>query len=187
MKQLTMVSIFFLPLAFTTSVFSINVEAFNPTIIPWIACLIGFATYLVVFNLNNIINLIRYFYHTRRVKVMDRLSDDSKIQWNKSSYQHKTFNRRITSPMPKSSKWFLARDILHSGFTVVWTKAKSFSIQRKQSSRARTDVEAPVEGVRPINKIVGKATAEQVERVSIELVENQDADQVQTRIGTTTT
>jgi predicted transcriptional regulator len=89
--------------------------------------------------------------------------------------------------MPKSSNWFLARDIFHRGFTLVWTKAKNLGIKRKKSSRARTDVEAPVEGVSPPNKIIGEATAEEVERVSIELIENQDAEQVQTRIGTTPT
>lgn len=100
-------SIFFLPLAFTTSIFSINNELFNPLTLPWIAAIVGIVTYLIVFNLNTIVRVLRVAYSKPREETIKKMKKSKVEEWQARGKEFDKFNFRSKTEGAKPSEWFV--------------------------------------------------------------------------------
>lgn len=122
-KLLTYVSIFYLPLAFCAALWAIPNITDSVTRDPFIltTVIVGFVTYMIVFNLGNIVNQSKGIYEPYRSKVIKQASgkssDDSK--WKKRTEMFEsTFSPKKGDGEPSEwwipiysviiiSKWFL--------------------------------------------------------------------------------
>ncbi|THV49838.1 hypothetical protein BGAL_0177g00190 [Botrytis galanthina] len=112
-KLLTFMSIFFLPLSFCMSVRSIDDEIFSLRSLEIVATVVGLLTYLIVFNLDNLMNSLRAL-HRRFVDFAISMmkTEASDTVWGKraSIYEEFSVQREIEH---KPSDWRLAQYLLY--------------------------------------------------------------------------
>ncbi|KAF7923743.1 uncharacterized protein EAE98_007561 [Botrytis deweyae] len=81
-RLLTFVSIFFLPLSFTMSIWSINDSALaNINIMVGVAVVLGTITYFVVFNVNNIVFLSNQFIKKLKAGTIEHMKKNDNTVW----------------------------------------------------------------------------------------------------------
>ncbi|KAL8938273.1 MAG: hypothetical protein Q9216_003990 [Gyalolechia sp. 2 TL-2023] len=80
-RLLTYVTIFFLPLAFSTSLWSIN-ETYSRHTLVWVAMTTAVGTYAVTFNLNWLAGSFAKLYEKLRAPILQRMCDDEAGEWN---------------------------------------------------------------------------------------------------------
>jgi len=110
-KLLTFVSIFFLPLSFCMSLWSINDQIFSLRSLAIVATIVGLGTYVVVFNLNNMVNFVGRIYGRHKKQLISLMIDDKDSGW-------KELGRRFATFQPKQEKikpteWMIVLFILH--------------------------------------------------------------------------
>jgi hypothetical protein len=112
-KLLTFVSIFFLPLSFCTSLWSINDQILPSSALAITITLVAIFTYLIVFNLNTLVNLSKRIYRKQRSGLIESMSTDPDSGWQEEGRRLKSFQPRQESENP--SEWrivvFLCRKL----------------------------------------------------------------------------
>jgi hypothetical protein len=106
-KLLTFVSIFFLPLAFCTSLWSINNDLFALTTLIYVIIIVALATYLVVFNLNSIVYLSGTVYNAQKSNLLSRMKSDSSTYWKSRGEEFEAFSFKPRSEVVKPSEWLV--------------------------------------------------------------------------------
>ncbi|KAI1098319.1 hypothetical protein F4804DRAFT_128427 [Jackrogersella minutella] len=104
-KLLTYVSIFYLPLAFVASLWSIN-ESYGTAAFAITAALVAIGTYVIVGNLENASDVLRSSYRSVQKPIVDRMSTDKDSRWAKKGGGFQSFQPR--REVVKPSEWCVA-------------------------------------------------------------------------------
>jgi hypothetical protein len=129
-KLLTFVSIFFLPLSFCMvflsfayananltllqSVWSVNNTIFSLKALVIVATLVGLSTYLLVFNLNNVVELCSRVYRKRKLLLIELMQKDLDKKWKETGQKFTSFQPKQEKRKP--SEWMLGLFVLHKAF-----------------------------------------------------------------------
>ena len=129
-KLLTFVSIFFLPLSFCMvflsfanananltllqSVWSVNNTIFSLKALVIVATLVGLSTYLLVFNLNNVVELCSRVYRKRKLLLIELMQKDLDKKWKETGQKFTSFQPKQEKRKP--SEWMLGFFVLHKAF-----------------------------------------------------------------------
>ncbi|KAE9364562.1 hypothetical protein N431DRAFT_108587 [Stipitochalara longipes BDJ] len=142
-KLLTLVSIFFLPLSFCTSVWSINNTIFSLKALLVVVILVGLTTYLIVFNLNNLVGFCGRIYCSYKTKLIQQMKNEPGSGWKEKGRQFSIFRPR--SEIRKPSEWIIGLFILRKLF-------RTFSISprrmiHRKPQKEQTEVNTSIESV----------------------------------------
>ncbi|KAF7952688.1 hypothetical protein EAE96_005919 [Botrytis aclada] len=132
-RLLTFVSIFFLPLSFTMSIWSINDSALaNINIMVGVAVVLGIITYFVVFNVDNIVFLSNQLIKKLKAGIIAHMKNNDNDVW-------KQRGDGLTEPAlaneqnvtPSSSRipqylWLLAWRWVYSIIVYMWNPIRKF-------------------------------------------------------------
>ncbi|KAG2421847.1 hypothetical protein HFD88_005823 [Aspergillus terreus] len=116
MKLLTFVSIFFLPLSFCMSIWSIN-ETYSRPVLVIITVLVGLTTYSVTLNLNNLTQFIRDVYLPRRRLLVRRMEQSA--TWSQTARRFKVF-QGSESRLSEPSEWIVLAFFLRQLLLSIW-------------------------------------------------------------------
>ncbi|KAE9371039.1 hypothetical protein N431DRAFT_341691, partial [Stipitochalara longipes BDJ] len=133
-KLLTYVSIFYLPLAFCASLWAIPNITDSSTRKPFIiaAALVGFITYMIVFNLNTVVSLSWATYSRLREHGIQQMRYDSTEQtWRYIGRRFKRFEPNQESTKP--SDWYILLYCLLHPLALFKRSANSDSASEKTS------------------------------------------------------
>ena len=103
-KLLTFVSIFFLPLAFTTSLWSVN-DKFSFTVLIYVIILVALSTYFTMFNINSLAQGFGHIYDVRKKDIVRAMKRDRKDTWRLRGRRFEVFRPKHDNPEP--SEWFI--------------------------------------------------------------------------------
>ncbi|KAF7507827.1 hypothetical protein GJ744_009991 [Endocarpon pusillum] len=103
-KILTFVSIFFLPLAFCTSLWSIN-DKFSSTSFIIVIVIVALTTYAMVFNVNSLVHTFRFVYDTKKRRLVNDMKSDPDERWKQRGQRFEVFRPRHEDPEP--SEWYI--------------------------------------------------------------------------------
>ncbi|THV79366.1 hypothetical protein D6D27_08993 [Aureobasidium pullulans] len=117
-KLLTYVSIFYLPLAFCTSLWS-TTDTFSWAGLKITMVLTAIVTYLVTFNLNQLVSLSRSVYNFGRKKVVKSMTESDNDDWQKRAARFGQFQPPPLKPQP--SEWLLLWYLSEAIFAPIWT------------------------------------------------------------------
>lgn len=175
-KLLTFVSIFFLPLSFCMSVWSINNTIFSMRALIITVILVGIGTYLVVFNLNNFVGLCARFYDRRKRGIIKLMKEDEDMAW---SEQGKRFEgARPKQERLKPSEWMILLFVLHriaKGMhfrrraVIEKKERKEFSGARKENAEPWMDLAFPDETLVKDSEILQTSESDAGEAFSVKL------------------
>lgn len=103
-KLLTFVSIFFLPLAFTTSLWSIN-DKFSMSVLIYVIIIVAISTYLVMFNINSLAHGFSKVYDTKKRTIVRAMKTDPRDVWKARGHRFEVFRPKHENPEP--SEWYI--------------------------------------------------------------------------------
>ena len=103
-KLLTFVSIFFLPLAFTTSLWSVN-EKFSTTVLIYVIIIVALSTYFVMFNINSLARGFDGVYGFRKRSIVRAMKKDRSEKWKVRGKRFEVFRPKAENPEP--SEWYI--------------------------------------------------------------------------------
>ena len=103
-KLLTFVSIFFLPLAFTTSLWSVN-DKFSFTVLIYVIILVALSTYLIMFNINSLAQGFSRIYDVEKKKIVRAMKRDRNDFWRLRGHRFEIFRPKHDNPEP--SEWYI--------------------------------------------------------------------------------
>ncbi|MCJ1419539.1 hypothetical protein MMC32_005894 [Xylographa parallela] len=135
-KLLTFVSIFFLPLSFCTSLFSTTQpsNALLPTILS-----VGIATYIVVLNINTIVQSSHTLYNSQKRHLIRAMKADAAAPWRERGKRFEVFRPKHESVRP--SEWYLPLYALLRIGSIgrVWTGTRGRRPPTRASGNAQTE------------------------------------------------
>jgi len=141
-KLLTFVSIFFVPLSFCTSLWSINDQMMSLSALAITITLVALFTYLIVFNLNTLVNLSKKVYREQRGKLIDSMSTDAESVWREEGRRFKSFQPRLKREKP--SEWWIVVFVFRKlGSGLLWRRGR-----RVADGRESGNVDGVKEGTR---------------------------------------
>ncbi|KEQ85409.1 hypothetical protein M438DRAFT_316942 [Aureobasidium pullulans EXF-150] len=117
-KLLTYVSIFYLPLGFCASLWS-TTDTFSWNGLKFAMVLTAVITYLVTFNLNQLVKLSRSIYDVGRKKVVKSMTESDNDDWQKRAARFGQFQPPPLKPQP--SEWLLLWYLSEAIFAPIWT------------------------------------------------------------------
>ncbi|THV70921.1 hypothetical protein D6D28_04809 [Aureobasidium pullulans] len=117
-KLLTYVSIFYLPLGFCASLWS-TTDTFSWNGLKFAMVLTAVITYLVAFNLNQLVRLSRSIYDVGRKKVVKSMTESENDDWKKRGARFGQFQPPPLKPQP--SEWLLLWYLSEAIFAPIWT------------------------------------------------------------------
>lgn len=103
-KLLTFVSIFFLPLAFTTSLWSVN-DQFSMTALIYVVIIVALVTYFIMFNINSLAQGFGRIYDNKKKRVVRAMKRDRNENWKRRGQRFEAFRPKHESPEP--SEWYI--------------------------------------------------------------------------------
>ena len=103
-KLLTFVSIFFLPLAFTTSLWSVN-DQFSMTALIYVVIIVALVTYFVMFNINSLAHGFGKVYDNKKKHIVRAMKRDRNEAWKQRGHRFEVFRPKHESPEP--SEWYI--------------------------------------------------------------------------------
>ncbi|CAF9941909.1 MAG: hypothetical protein ALECFALPRED_009380 [Alectoria fallacina] len=103
-KLLTFVSIFFLPLAFTTSLWSVN-DQFSMTALIYVVIIVALVTYFIMFNINSLAQGFGQAYNNKKKYVVRAMKRDRNEAWKQRGQRFEVFRPKHESPEP--SEWYI--------------------------------------------------------------------------------
>ncbi|KAL9596088.1 MAG: hypothetical protein Q9219_006036 [cf. Caloplaca sp. 3 TL-2023] len=127
-KLLTFVSVFFIPLSFCTSLWSINDKFSTSSLIPAII-LVALTTYTAVLNINALVTSTRTLYNAKKRRVVHAMKKDHRPAWKHCGHRFESFRPKHENPKP--SEWF-----------VLWYAVGNFAAVMGWSQRGRREVTA---------------------------------------------
>ncbi|TIA58172.1 hypothetical protein D6C77_05706 [Aureobasidium pullulans] len=117
-KLLTYVSIFYLPLAFCASLWS-TTDTFSWNGLKVAMVLTAVITYLVTFNLNQLVSLSRSVYNVGKEKVVKSMTESENDDWKKRGARFGQFRPPRSKPQP--SEWLLLWYLFEAIFVPMWS------------------------------------------------------------------
>ncbi|KAL8711184.1 MAG: hypothetical protein Q9220_004329 [cf. Caloplaca sp. 1 TL-2023] len=112
-KLLTFVSVFFIPLSFCTSLWSIN-TLFSTSSLIAVIIIVALLTYTTVLNINSIVHTVSLFYDTKKRRIVAAMKGDRKESWRVCGRRFESFRPKHENPKP--SEWFVGvYAVLHLG------------------------------------------------------------------------
>ena len=103
-KLLTFVSIFFLPLAFTTSLWSVN-DKFSMSVLIYVIIIVAISTYLVMFNINSLAQGFSKVYDLKKRTIVSAMKSDPRDVWKARGHKFEVFRPKHENPEP--SEWYI--------------------------------------------------------------------------------
>ncbi|PMD29545.1 hypothetical protein L207DRAFT_574145 [Hyaloscypha variabilis F] len=127
-KLLTYMTILFLPLAYCTSVWSIN-EAYGRARLAWVSILVAFGTYFVTFNLGGLVKVLRsavsLIYIPFKKKVERGMIEDDEWHGIGKAFQTFRLNRQDQTPTEWYIPWFALVQVMRSVWNLLSWKKKA--------------------------------------------------------------
>ncbi|KAF6217971.1 hypothetical protein HO133_006383 [Letharia lupina] len=133
-KLLTFVSIFFLPLAFTTSLWSVN-DQFSMTALIYVVIIVALVTYFIMFNINSLAQGFGRVYDNKKKYIVRAMKRDRKQAWKQRGQRFEVFRPKHESPEP--SEWYIP-------FYALLHPAVALGLDRREgltNSRPTTEIE----------------------------------------------
>jgi hypothetical protein len=90
-RLLAFVGIFFLPLAFCTSLGNMSDALFPLHVLIYVIILVGFVTYMVVFNLDTLVRLFTNTYESHRNSIVDDMKSEKDEYWRSKGEEFGNF------------------------------------------------------------------------------------------------
>ncbi|PMD52652.1 uncharacterized protein K444DRAFT_187304 [Hyaloscypha bicolor E] len=98
----------------TFSVWSVNNTIFSLKALIIVATLVGLSTYLLVFNLNNVVELCSRVYRKRKLLLIELMQKDLDKKWKETGQKFTSFQPKQEKRKP--SEWMLGLFVLHKAF-----------------------------------------------------------------------
>ncbi|KAL8727709.1 MAG: hypothetical protein Q9166_005882 [cf. Caloplaca sp. 2 TL-2023] len=135
-KLLTFVSVFFIPLSFCTSLWSVN-DMFSTKSLIAVIIVVALLTYTTVLNINSIVTSVGLLYDVKKRHVVNAMKRDDRNPWRTCGQRFESFRPKHENPKP--SEWYITLYALLNPMTVL-----GFPRRVKQDGQAdRTDGEPP--------------------------------------------
>ncbi|KAL8860853.1 MAG: hypothetical protein Q9178_002883 [Gyalolechia marmorata] len=103
-KLLTFVSVFFIPLSFCTSLWSVN-DMFSMNSLIVVIIIVALLTYTTVLNINSIVTSVGLLYDTKKRRVVNAMKRDSRDSWKHCGQRFESFRPKHENPKP--SEWYI--------------------------------------------------------------------------------
>ncbi|KAL8777624.1 MAG: hypothetical protein Q9203_002471 [Teloschistes exilis] len=103
-KLLTFVSVFFIPLSFCTSLWSIN-SMFSSNSLIAVIIVVALLTYTTVLNINSIVHSVSILYDTKKRRVINAMKRDERESWRYCGQRFESFRPKHENPKP--SEWYV--------------------------------------------------------------------------------
>ncbi|KAH8801460.1 hypothetical protein F5884DRAFT_684657 [Xylogone sp. PMI_703] len=103
-KLLTYVSIFYLPLAFSAAIWSIN-ESYSTSAFAITSILVALGTYFLVANLENLVVKVKYFYGSFKTPIVSRMKLHNETIWKAKGENFSRFSP--VREKVKPSEWYI--------------------------------------------------------------------------------
>ncbi|KAL8687234.1 MAG: hypothetical protein Q9218_006536 [Villophora microphyllina] len=103
-KLLTFVSVFFIPLSFCTSLWSVN-DMFSSNSLIAVIIVVALLTYTTVLNINSIVHSISLIYDTKKRRVVNAMKKDDRESWRFCGQRFESFRPKHENPKP--SEWYI--------------------------------------------------------------------------------
>ncbi|KAL9023890.1 MAG: hypothetical protein Q9196_006898 [Gyalolechia fulgens] len=103
-KLLTFVSVFFIPLSFTTSLWSVN-DMFSMKSLIAVIIIVALVTYTTVLNINSIVHSVSGLYDLKKRRVVNAMKRDERAGWKHCGQRFESFRPKHENPKP--SEWYI--------------------------------------------------------------------------------
>ncbi|KAL8917223.1 MAG: hypothetical protein Q9208_008062 [Pyrenodesmia sp. 3 TL-2023] len=103
-KLLTFVSVFFIPLSFCTSLWSVN-NMFSMSSLIAVIVVVALLTYTTVLNINSIVTSVSSLYDRKKRRVINAMKKDEREQWKHCGQRFESFRPKHENPKP--SEWYI--------------------------------------------------------------------------------
>ncbi|KAI4288182.1 MAG: hypothetical protein L6R35_002557 [Caloplaca aegaea] len=103
-KLLTFVSVFFIPLSFCTSLWSVN-DMFSTQSLIAVIIVVALLTYTTVLNINSIVTSISRLYDRKKRRVINAMKKDERDEWKTCGQRFESFRPKHENPKP--SEWYI--------------------------------------------------------------------------------
>ncbi|KAL8648668.1 MAG: hypothetical protein Q9210_004849 [Variospora velana] len=103
-KLLTFVSVFFIPLSFCTSLWSMN-DMFSTQSLIAVIIIVALLTYTTVLNINSIVTSISCLYDRKKRRVVNAMKKDERDEWKTCGQRFESFRPKHENPKP--SEWYV--------------------------------------------------------------------------------
>ncbi|KAH8805866.1 hypothetical protein F5884DRAFT_640416, partial [Xylogone sp. PMI_703] len=113
-RLLTFVSIFFLPLSFCMSIWSISNTLFSLRALVIVSVIVGLVTYIIVFNLNSFVGLYSRIYDRRKQIIIEQMKNDDNQVWREYAKKFAAVQPKLE--YHKASEWIIGSFLLHKAW-----------------------------------------------------------------------
>ncbi|KAL8828365.1 MAG: hypothetical protein Q9170_006633 [Blastenia crenularia] len=103
-KLLTFVSVFFIPLSFCTSLWSVN-NMFSTHSLIAVIIVVALLTYTTVLNINSIVTSVSNLYDLKKRRVINAMKKDERDDWQRCGQRFESFRPKHENPKP--SEWYI--------------------------------------------------------------------------------
>ncbi|PMD50854.1 uncharacterized protein K444DRAFT_576582 [Hyaloscypha bicolor E] len=134
-KLLTYVSIFYLPLAFCTSIWS-TTDTFGYHNLAYTMVAVGLLTYLIVFNLNLLVSFSKSSYSSFKKCILSSMQADSRKSWKKKGVLFHEYRPRESAERSKPSEWWILVYLLQRCLDVVLFRKR----EKREDANAENEV-----------------------------------------------
>ncbi|KAE9370907.1 hypothetical protein N431DRAFT_468918 [Stipitochalara longipes BDJ] len=135
-KLLTYVSIFYLPLAFCTSIWS-TTDTFGYRNLAITMIVIGILTYLIVFNLNLIVSFSKSSYSSLKIGIISSMQADSRKGWGERGELFHKYRPRENADQTKPSEWWIMIYLLRRVLDVVSFRKEELSERETKKGKRK--------------------------------------------------
>ncbi|KAI4172149.1 MAG: hypothetical protein LQ346_008650 [Caloplaca aetnensis] len=103
-KLLTFVSVFFIPLSFCTSLWSVN-NMFSMNSLIAVIVVVALLTYTTVLNINSLVTSVGSLYDRKKRRVINAMKKDEREGWKHCGQRFESFRPKHENPKP--SEWYI--------------------------------------------------------------------------------
>ncbi|KAL8684949.1 MAG: hypothetical protein Q9224_006048, partial [Gallowayella concinna] len=135
-KLLTFVSVFFIPLSFCTSLWSVN-NMFSMQSLIAVIVIVALLTYTTVLNINSIVTSVGILYDIKKRRVVEAMKRDDRVSWKHCGQRFESFRPKHENPKP--SEWYITLYALLNPAAVLGISQRT----RRGGYRNQADSELP--------------------------------------------
>ncbi|KAI4184358.1 MAG: hypothetical protein L6R41_004793 [Letrouitia leprolyta] len=121
-KLLTFVSVFFIPLSFITSLWSVN-DMFSMNSLVAVIIIVALVTYTTVLNINSIVHSVSSLYDLKKRRVVNAMKKDERESWRHCGQRFESFRPKHENPKP--SEWYITLYALLNPATILGLSQRS--------------------------------------------------------------
>ena len=126
------------------SIWSISDSIFSLTSLAIVATLVPLTTYLIVFNLNNLVRLWSGAYSKYKRSLVVQMKQDSDVKWSEQGKRFEIFRPKAEKMDP--SDWMVVLFVFHKGFEILGlSKLFKKKPSRRRSSQTREYKRQPLD------------------------------------------